>query len=337
MTAPYRVSVIIPTYQRRASLQRVLQALSRQTLPPEDYEVIVSIDGSQDGSQEMVSRFPAPYRLYSIWRPNRGRSAACNDGIREARGHLLVLLDDDMEPIPRFLAAHLEAHPEGSQLGVVGAVPITPEQPSTPLVEYIGLRFNHHLRNLAQPCFQFKLRDFYSGNFSIQRDILLEVGPFDESFRIYGHEDFELYVRLSKAGVQLVYSSEALAYQHYVKSFAALSRDTIAEGRTAVLLASKHPDTFGDLKLSTYQQDSRKWFLVRAGLLSLSRLWVRLPDWVALCIAWAEKRRLTRFHYYCYLALDYCYWLGAWSALRENRKVGQGLTSLSKPTRESRS
>src|SRR4051812_8618211 len=47
---PYRISVVIPTYQRRASVQRALRALSRQTLQPEYYEVIVAIDGSTDGT-----------------------------------------------------------------------------------------------------------------------------------------------------------------------------------------------------------------------------------------------------------------------------------------------
>jgi hypothetical protein len=240
-----------------------------------------------------------------------------------------------MEPIPGFLAAHLEAHPEGSRLGVVGAVPIPLDQASPPVVEYIGVKFNNHLKNLAQPCFRFKLRDFYSGNFSIQQELLLEVGVFDESFKIYGNEDLELSLRLSKAGVQLVYNPEALAYQHYTKDFAALARDTIAEGQTAVLLASKHPETYCDLKLSTYHQGSFKWFMVRKALINLSKVWVGIADWVVLYVSWTEKNRSPWFRYYCYLALDYFYWLGAWSALRENRKAGRGLTSLTRSTRES--
>jgi GT2 family glycosyltransferase len=241
-----------------------------------------------------------------------------------------------MEPVPGFLAAHLQAHPEGSCLGVMGAVPVILGQASPPVVEYVGLKFNGHLKNLAQPHYKFKLRDFYSGNFSIWRKVLLEVGAFDESFKIYGNEDLELSVRLTKAGVQLVYSPAALAYQHYTKDFAALARDTMAKGRTAVLLASKYPETMYDLKLSTYRQGSRRWLLLRAGLLQLSRVWAGIPDRLVSFMAWVEKHRPTRFHYYCVPALDYFYWLGARAALRENCKAGRGLTSLTKPARESR-
>jgi GT2 family glycosyltransferase len=332
---PHLLSVVIPTYQRCASVQRALLALSRQSLAPDEYEVIVSIDGSQDGTQEMVSQFAAPYKLYSIWQPNRGRSAACNAGIRMATGQLLILLDDDMEPICGFLAAHMRAHPGASRFGVLGAAPVSFTQSSPPVVQYIGAKFNSHLETLAQPHYQFKLRDFYSGNFSIRREILLEVGAFDESFRIYGNEDLELCVRLSKAGVQLVFSPEALAYQHYTKDFAALARDNAAKGRTAVLLASKYPETYQDLKLSMYAQASRKWRFLRAGLLQLSRAWAGTPDWIISFMTWLARCRTDRFAFYCFLALDYFYWLGARSALRGMSEVGQASTfvtrSLGKP------
>jgi cellulose synthase/poly-beta-1,6-N-acetylglucosamine synthase-like glycosyltransferase len=278
----------------------------------------------------MASRFPAPYKLYSIWQPNQGRAAACNAGIRIASGELLILLDDDMEPVPDFLAAHLRAHRGASRLGVMGAVPITLDQSSPPVVKYIGSKFNGHLEHLAQPHHRFQLRDFYSGNFSIRREVIVEVGMFDESFKIYGNEDLELSIRLSRAGVQLVYSAEALAHQHYTKNFAALARDNIAKGRTAVLLAGKHPETFYELKLSTYQEGSCKWHFVRAVLLQLSRLWIGVPDCVMWFMAWLERYRPSWFHRYCLPALDYFYWLGARSAMRENCKTGQGLTSFTK-------
>jgi len=304
-------------------------------LPPDEYEVIVSIDGSQDDTQELVSGFQAPYALRSVWQPNRGRAAACNAGIRLAKGQLLVLLDDDMEPAPGFLAAHLRVHQEGARLGVVGAAPVTLTELSPPVVRYIGVKFNCHLENLARPGYKFGLRDFYSGNFSIRREVLLEVGAFDEAFTIYGNEDLELSVRLARVGVRLVYSSAALAHQHYTKDFAALARDHIAKGRTAVLLASKHPDTFDNLKLSTYRQGNYRWYLCRAGLLWLSRLWEGIPDRVIASTGWLERHRLAQFPYCCFLTLDYCYWLGVRSALRENRKAGQGLTSLARLARVS--
>jgi len=114
MSSP-RVSVVIPTYNRRDSVERALRALARQEYPKSDYEVIVSIDGSQDGTREQVERFAAPFELLATWQPRKGRAPACNAGVRAARGELLVLLDDDMEPAPGLRASQVRAHSDGSR------------------------------------------------------------------------------------------------------------------------------------------------------------------------------------------------------------------------------
>jgi GT2 family glycosyltransferase len=326
MTTEPRVSLIIPTYRRRTAVQRLLQALARQTLLPGEYEVIISIDGSEDGTREMVSQFPAPYKLRYAWQPNNGRATACNAGIRLARGELLILLDDDMEPSPGFLAAHLQAHPRGSRRAVIGAAPIVFDQSSPPIVKYVASGFNYRLERLAQSGSTIRFKNVYSGNFSIRREVLIEVGAFDEDFKVYGHEDYELAWRLMRAGVQLVYSPEALSYQGYSKDFAALARDCIARGRTAVLLAGKHPEVFDDLKLCTYRQASGKWRMVRAALLGVSRVFSGTPEWLISFVTWLEQRRTARLHFYYDRALDYFYWLGVAAALSEQPN-GHSLTS----------
>jgi GT2 family glycosyltransferase len=328
MTAMPYVSVIIPTYNRRDSVERTLRALAHQTLAPETYEVVVSIDGSQDGTREMVAAFAAPYQLYCVWQSNQGRAAACNAGIRIAQGEVLVILDDDMEPAPDCLERHCHAHPIGSRFGLMGAVPMYCENTDPPVAAYVAAKFNRHLDNLACSDHQLTLRDFYSGHFSIRREVLLEVGLFDESFRIYGNEDLELSLRLLKAGVTLKYSAEALARQHYSKDFAGLARDTIAKGRTAVLLASKHPEALPDLQLNAYEQGSWRWRLVRASLLTLSRWWPSTPHKVIALMQRLEQRQVKHMYLYYRFVLDYLYWLGAQTALRENQHTGQGLTAL---------
>lgn len=301
-------------------------------MPQHQYEVIVVVDGSDDGTREMIATLAAPYRLDVVWQPNRGRAGACNAGIRVARGALIVLLDDDMEPAPGFLEAHERAHPAGTRVGVMGAVPIAVEPSSPPVVGYIGAKFNHHLEMLAAPGHRFTLRDFYTGNFSIDRALLLEIGAFDEDFTIYGNEDLELARRLTGAGVQLVYDAEALARQHYTKDFASLARDTVAKGRTAVLLAAKHPDAVRELKLGA--PGSRRARLVRAVLLGLTSVWRRMPEAVVGFMCWLGPRRPRRMDRAYAVALDYFYWLGARAAQRELPRVGQPGSGRARPAAE---
>lgn len=311
------ISVVIPTYQRRAETERALTALARQTLPASSYEVIVSIDGSDDGTREMVAAFEAPYPLRAVCRANQGRAGACNAGIRSARGELIVLLDDDMEPAPGLLAAHQRAHGAAPARAVIGAAPVVPHAPAPPIAEYIRAGFERRLAKLAQPGYPIQFNEVYTGNFSIRRGTLLDVGAFDGAFRYYGHEDYELAVRLLRAGVQLVYSAEALAHHHYNKGFAAVAHDSIGRGRNDVLFAAKHPEIRAQLRLSRGARWTAPRLLLRRALVAVSGRVRSLPRWMVLLVEWLERRRASRLDAYYDFALDYFYWLGVQQAVRE--------------------
>jgi GT2 family glycosyltransferase len=312
-----RLSVVIPTYQRRDSLLRLLASLRTQTLPPDAYEVIPVVDGSTDGTAEAARGLTVPFRLSVLEGANRGRAGACNAGMRAATGAVVVLLDDDMEASPGLLAAHALAHEGGRRLGVVGAAPIAVAPDTPPFVRYIADGFRKRLARLAQPGYRLTFRDTYTGNFSAPREALLAVGGFDEAFRVYGHEDYELALRLQAAGVELAYSAAASARQHYEKSFAAFARDGIARGRTAVLFAGKHPEIVDRIQLSQFHAEPWRWRAVRGLLLGLSRLSDRVPGLVVSLIGQVERREPARMDKYYTLAIDYLYWHGARAARRE--------------------
>ena len=309
------MSVVIPTRNRRESLLRLLRALASQTLPNDRYEVVVAVDGSSDGTAEAVGAFAPPYRLRAVSLDGRGRASACNAGARAASGPLLVLLDDDMEPVETFLQAHAAEHPPGSRRGVLGAVPITLGAAEPPVVTYVGEKFNRHLDRLAREAHRIGFRDFYSGNFSIARELFFGVGGFDEQFRIYGNEDGELALRLIEAGVELRYSAKALARQHYEKDFAALARDNIAKGRTAVLLSRKWPSARSELRFARRKTGSRKWRAALWTLLAASRVVPLVPNLVVRAVTRLERRRSGNLDIYYRFAIDYFYLLGARSEL----------------------
>jgi GT2 family glycosyltransferase len=304
---------------------RALQALSLQTLPASEFEVIVSIDGSSDRTSDLVAQFAAPYPLRTLWQPNAGRASACNSGILASRGELAVLLDDDMEPLPGCLQAHCRAHAGARSRAVMGAVPVRVDEHSPLTAKFIRDRFEKHSMKLAQPDYRIGFRDFYSGNLSIPRNVLIEVGLFDPAFVAYGNEDGELALRLFRAGVELVYSKEAAATQHYEKEFEALARDNAAKGRTAVLCLQKHPETIGSLQQRLYQHGSWKWWIIRRLLLAITAALQSTPGLVIRFIHWQERRRAPQLHRYYRLALDYFFWLGAGPELKLwRRQQGTG-------------
>jgi len=317
------VSVVIPTHQRRDALRNALDSLARQSADPGTYEVLVAVDASTDGTFEMLEAFEAPCEVRWVSPQGRGRSAACNAALATARGEVAIILDDDMKAVPEFVERHRSHHPAGSRRCVLGAVPVALEEGSSHAARYVKDKFDRHLSRLSDPDHLALPRSFYTGNASLRTEVMREAGGFDESFGIYGNEDVELSLRLRAAGVELGYDPEALACQEYGKDLTGLQRDTLAKGRTTVLMARSHPDVFADLRLAMPYDSSRPWLVVRALLLWLTR---RAPGTTtavfALC-SLLERLGGWRFPIFYRPVLDYAFWAGVDAALRESNDEGE--------------
>lgn len=89
-----KVSVVIPTYNRAAKVQKGIESVLTQTFS--DLEVIVVDDGSADDTGNVIAKtFGDRIRYY--YQANQGASAARNKGIAEARGEWIAFLDSDDE------------------------------------------------------------------------------------------------------------------------------------------------------------------------------------------------------------------------------------------------
>ncbi len=172
-------SVIIPTCHRNEALALCLERLApgAQTLPFEQYEVIVTDDGRETTAEAMVrERFS-----WATWTqgPRRGPAANRNHGASLACGEWLAFTDDDCLPDTGWLTALTEAA-ESSVLAVEGAVrPLGNAQvdmAECPVNTTGGL--------------------FWSANVAVRKDLFEAIGGFEERFRIAAHEDEDLYLRI---------------------------------------------------------------------------------------------------------------------------------------------
>jgi GT2 family glycosyltransferase len=318
---PLTASVVIPTYQRRDALARLLRALALQSVPGSRYEAVVIVDGSTDGTCDMLAAFAAPFPM--LWRAqaNAGRAAACNHGIRLAGNDLVILLDDDMEPAPRWLEAHLAAHADGVPRAVLGAVPIRPAAGAPNTASYVARKFERHLHTLATPGRSISLRDFYSGNLSIPRQLLQRVGGFDEAFRVYGNEDLELYCRLRSAGISVEFSGAPQAAQHYTKEFSEFARDNVGKGMTAILLATKHPETAAELKITAGNLGSARRRRMLRALVYMTRRWPVVLRGITRGMCLAARVKAPVPDAWHALAADYFFLLGAIVAWEQSRRT----------------
>jgi glycosyltransferase involved in cell wall biosynthesis len=89
-------SVIIPTYNGIETLRQSLPTWMSQTLPDEEYEVLVVDNCSTDGTKDVVERMIVDKdNFHYLYEPRQGSTAARHAGVREAKGNILVFADDD--------------------------------------------------------------------------------------------------------------------------------------------------------------------------------------------------------------------------------------------------
>src|SRR5437879_13416488 len=93
------VSVIVPTYNRRESIQAAVASVQRQTFS--DWELIVVDDGSTDDTAALIEG--SDPRLVLIRQRNQGVNAARNAAMLRARGRYIALLDSDEYSLPHHL------------------------------------------------------------------------------------------------------------------------------------------------------------------------------------------------------------------------------------------
>lgn len=233
-----RASVVIPTYNRRASLKRVLVALGRQTAAPEGFEVVLVVDGCTDGTSEMCRRLlpKLPYTLRVIEQANAGPAAARNRGVNEARAPLIVFIDDDVVPDERLVASHLAAHARDAEDSIVAIGPLLPP-PDTRLNAWGAWEERSlcgHYAAMQAGRWQPTYRQFYTGNASLLKRHILAAGGFNARF--LRAEDIELGLRLREQGCQFVFLPEARGWHYVERTFASWASMPIAYGRASITM-----------------------------------------------------------------------------------------------------
>jgi glycosyltransferase involved in cell wall biosynthesis len=200
---PY-CSIIVPTRDRPAQLQRCLESLARLDYPRDRFEVIVVDDGGRAPLVQVVEPFRAQLDLTLVSQERSGPAAARNAGAARARGELLAFTDDDCR-VDRSWLRHFTdrflARPEEAIGGrTVNALTSNPYSSTAQLIIDVGYERNNS--GVEGRCW------FATNNLAVPADGFRAIGGFDSSFRTA--EDRDFCSRWIAHGLRMSYEQRAV-------------------------------------------------------------------------------------------------------------------------------
>jgi glycosyltransferase involved in cell wall biosynthesis len=264
------ISVVIPTYRRPELLARCLDALMHQTLPPEQFEIVVVSDGPDYETSVLYQAVAKTHRTRALkflsTHSRRGPAAARNVGWKNSRGQLIAFTDDDCIPDPGWLAALWNAFiMTGTPVVAFTGRTIVPT--SSPPTDY-----ELNISNLERA-------EFITANCACTRRALERVGGFDEHFTMAWREDTSLHFAFLQHEIPICRIPEAIVTHPVRKHPWAISLKEEKKGIFNVLLYKKYPELY---KSKIDRHIPLNYYLIDLCLLlTLCGLLVRI-DWLAL-------------------------------------------------------
>jgi glucosyl-dolichyl phosphate glucuronosyltransferase len=213
------ISVIISTYNRCRFIVTCLQCLATQTLPKGQYEVVVVDNCSTDDTAALVQNFigqhpQLPFRY--VFEAQKGVSFGRDRGINEAKGSILVYLDDDAEASPTLLETYLSffnRHPDAAGAG--GR--ILPKYSEAPEPAWMSPWLNGYVAkvDLGGSTRPFKGRMKYpiGCNMAYRKTYLTQIGGFNTQLTFRGDDKY-IYLAIKAINPNIYYLPEALAYHN---------------------------------------------------------------------------------------------------------------------------
>lgn len=239
-------SVIIPTYNRSLLAENAINHILRQTdISPEGYEIIVVDNGSQDATEEALTKFSKETLstpiIYVKLRANYGADFARNIAILHSRGRYVAFTDDDCIVPSDWLSEFKREFAADPDIVGVGGWKFPAQSGSKLDIFHRFLMWRHflvpHIR--SQKSDIYENRCGLTANVCYRRNLLEELGGFNIYFKHVGFYEFK--IRAHKAGRTLLY--EPRTVEHFARfAFKTNAVKLLAQGWDWYLLYKLHPD-----------------------------------------------------------------------------------------------
>lgn len=271
-----RASVIIPTYNGKEKIIRLLHEIEQFSL--DDIEVVVIIDGSTDGTFSAIeSTLFNLQNLLVIEQINKGRAAARNAGAARAQSEILIFLDDDMLPENSCITQHIEFHLSNPSLAVaLGKITEPAEKNDTEVMQYkhfLNTVWEKDIKPYENNYLPDQMTILSAANFSLSKQLFLSYHGFDEHLKDI--EDYDFALRIKKDSVKVFYLSDAVATHKDDFTFTKFGRRAKAYITNMNLAASLKSDLYNSSSTLSYKPTAFQSFMYR---FFQHEIWLRMLD-----------------------------------------------------------
>ncbi len=239
------VSIIIPCYNEQDTICKLLEAILNQTYPRPDFEVIIADGMSVDKTRLRIAEFAASHpdlHIAVVDNPRRAIPMALNCALAEAKGEIIVRLDGHSMPYPDYIercVADLEA---GLGENVGGVWEIQPGR-RTWMGKSIALAAAHPL-GVGDAMYRRadKAAAVDTVPFgSFKRELLRQIGPFDET--LLTNEDYEFNTRIRKSGGRIWLNPSIRSVYFARPTLASLAKQYARYGFWKWRMLRRYPET----------------------------------------------------------------------------------------------
>lgn len=222
-----KISAIVCTHNGSKYLKRAIDSLIDQSLTKENYEILIIDNNSTDNTKDIaVSLLERGKNIRYIFEPKLGLSHARNRGIKEARGEVIVYMDDDAYACNDFLLKHAEAYentlPKPTAVG--GKILLDWEVPRPDWFPDSMQRSLTYINYSPEPRFlDFQKYEYpFGANMSFLKEKLIESGGFDVNLgrvgkNLLSNEEKELFSKIHEKGLKVYYIPEAFVHHAVTK------------------------------------------------------------------------------------------------------------------------
>lgn len=223
-----KISVVICTWNKMNSLLATLQSFCNSNFDFNEFELVITDDGSDELVSAAIEVEKYLYRIIIIRQEHGGRAKARNIAIEAASGDILVFNDDDTLVTSDFLYHHYNYHKRNKNIVLVGQrkqVYLRNEDMLKLLTSDISLFINaiseHAKNDIYASCTSRVFEPVgicshwlggTTGNLSVEKKYLIQCGGFDTEFHGWGFEDLELSYRLGRGDLKFLYRSDVVNY-----------------------------------------------------------------------------------------------------------------------------